>query len=120
MLLQIEHREVRPGTIVVSLIGRFMLGRESQQLETLIPQWIGQGYRNFIFDLGGVTHIDSTGIGRCIYTYNKVAQAGGKLLMAAAPTQVRDGFRVTRLDTVFKFYPDVDAALQALAPAAQA
>ncbi|MCP5113990.1 MAG: anti-anti-sigma factor, partial [bacterium] len=45
---------------------------------------------------------------------NKVMQAGGKLRMAGAQGIVREGFRVTRLDTVFEFFDDLDKACQGM------
>lgn len=116
MLLNIEHKEARPGVLVVSLSGKLLLGAESQRIESLVPEWIATGYRSFVFDLSGISHIDSTGIGRCIFSFNKILQAGGKMAMAGALGQVREAFRVTRLDTVFRFYPDAEAALSALKP----
>ena len=64
-------------------------------------------------DMAGITHIDSTCIGRCIASLNKVTQAGGKLHMAGAAGQVRESFRVTRLDRVFRFFDDAERALAA-------
>lgn len=112
MLLEIDYREVAEGTVVVTLSGKLMLGPESQQVETLVDGLLARGYRNFIFDIAGVARIDSTGIGRFIYCYNKIAEAKGKLLMAGAQGYLRESFRVSRLDTVFRFYPDVDSALE--------
>jgi anti-sigma B factor antagonist len=114
MLLEIGHKEIKPGVLVVTLAGRVMLGSESAEIETLVEKGIQEGTRHFVFDLAGVTHIDSTGIGRFISSLNKVRQASGSLRMAAASGQVRDAFRVTRLDTVFKFYHDTEEALQGL------
>lgn len=114
MLLTIDHQEVKPGLILIKLAGRVMLGLESQQIETLVSELVSEGKRNFVFDLSEVTHIDSTGIGRFISSFNTVTQAGGLLRMAGASGQVRDGFRVTRLDTVFPFYPDVESACEGL------
>lgn len=114
MLLQIEHKEIKPGVILITLTGRVMLGQESQQIETLVSQFVAQGHRSFIFDMSGVTHIDSTGIGRFISSFNSLRAVGGVLRMAGATGQVRDGFRVTRLDTVFQFFPDVEAACEGL------
>ena len=114
MLLDIQHKETRPGVIVIAMTGKVMLGPESQKLELLIPQLLREGHRNFIFDLTGVSHLDSTGIGRFIFSFNKVRQAGGQLYMAGATGHVRDVFRVTRLDTIFRFCLDVDAAHDAL------
>ncbi len=115
MLLQIEHRETAGGVVVITLAGRVMLGPESQPIETLTEELLAGGYRKLVFDMSGVTHIDSTGIGRFISSFNKVMKAGGKMHMAGATGVVRDGFKVTRLDTVFKFFPDVESAAQALA-----
>lgn len=110
MLLEIDHRETADGTVVITLSGKLMLGPESQQVETLVASLLAQGRRNFVFDVAGITRIDSTGIGRFIYCFNKIAEAGGKLGMAGAQGHLRESFRVSRLDTVFRFYPDVESA----------
>ena len=114
MSLRIEHNEVKPGVELITLTGRVMLGAESAQIETLVQELLAQGRRQVIFDLSGVTHIDSTGIGRFISSLNKIRVAGGALRMAGASGQVRDAFHVTRLDTVFKFDSDTEAALKEL------
>ncbi len=90
------------------------MGAESAQIEALVEKALAEGSRHFIFDMAGVTHIDSTGIGRFISGLNKVRQVGGSLRMASASGQVRDAFRVTRLDTVFKFFPDLKSACEGL------
>ncbi len=109
-MLKIEHREIAPAVAVVALTGRLMLGAEVEQVESVVGGLLDQGYRGFVFDLVGVSHIDSTGIGRCIASLNKITKAGGKLHMAAAAGQVREGFRVTRLDRIFRFFDTVEAA----------
>jgi anti-sigma B factor antagonist len=113
MKLEISHREAAPGIIVITLAGRLMLGPESAELESLAKSLYDGGTRNVIVDLGGVTHIDSTGIGRCIAALNKAIQVKGRLHMAGAKGQVRDSFRVTRLDRMFKFFETYDEALKA-------
>ena len=114
MPLQIEQKQVGPRVTVVALAGRVMLGGEGAEIESLVERGLQEGRRHFVFDLTGVTHIDSTGIGRFISSLNKARVAGGSLRMAAASGQVRDAFHVTRLDTVFKFFDDVESALQGL------
>ncbi len=110
MPLGVEHEDVQPLTSVITLRGKLMLGEECAQLETLVPQLLKDGRKNLVFDLSGVTHIDSTGIGRFIDTFSRLMQIGGQMRLAGASGAVRDSFRVTRLDTVFKFYPTVEAA----------
>ena len=111
--LEISQSEAGPGIKLVTLSGRLMLGLESAEFETLATGLFDQGTKKLILDLGGVTHIDSTGIGRCISCLNKAMQVRGQLHIAAAKGQVRDSFRVTRLDRMFKFFDTVDEAKNA-------
>jgi len=46
---------------------------------------LAEGARKIIFDLSGVTVIDSTGIGRFIASFNKIMAAGGEMRMAGLP-----------------------------------
>ena len=114
MSLGIEQQDVQGATSIITLRGKLMLGEESAQLETLVPKLLKSGRKNLVFDLSGVTHIDSTGIGRFIDTYSRLGPVGGQMRLAGATGAVRDSFRVTRLDTVFPFYPTVEAACEGL------
>ncbi len=114
MHLAVEHREVPPSGEVITLKGKLLLGQESASLAALVPELIATGHKNLVFDLRGVTHIDSTGIGRFIDAYTRISKIGGKMRLAGATGAVRDSFHVTRLDTVFSFYPTVESACQDL------
>jgi anti-anti-sigma factor len=113
MLMEISHNEIAPGTVVITLAGKLMMGPESEKIVTLVDELLSQAKRTIIFDLAGVTAIDSTGIGRFISSYNKVGAAGGDLRMAAATGHVFQTFHVSLLDTVFRFFPSVEAASHA-------
>jgi len=113
MALEINQKEVAPGTVVISLEGSVMRGPEGERIETILNGLLDEGLRRIVFDLAGVKRIDSTGIGRFIYSLNKVEERGGKLWMAGAQGYVRDCFRVTRLDTIFHFCDTVEDALAA-------
>jgi len=108
--MEISHKEVGPGKAEVTLGGKIMLGMESEQIVNLVDELLKKGTRTIIFDLGGVTAIDSTGVGRFIWSYNKIAAAGGEMRMAGATGHVLQTFRVSLLDTVFSFYDTVQAA----------
>ena len=110
MAMQMSHQEIAPGTVQVSLGGKIMLGVESEQIVTLVDELLRQGTRVIIFDLSGVTAMDSTGVGRFIWSYNKIAAAGGDMRMAGATGHVLQTFRVSLLDTVFSFFDTVEAA----------
>lgn len=110
-MIEIAHREVAPGTLVITLTGKLMLGPEGDRIVTLVEQQLAAGTRKFIFDLSGVTVIDSTGIGRFISSYNKIMAVGGDMRMAGASGHVMQSFRVSLLDKVFSFYPTLQQAL---------
>jgi anti-sigma B factor antagonist len=110
MALGIERVDGEGAVTVVILRGKLMLGEDSNQLEAVIPELLKEGRTKLIFDLSGVTHIDSTGIGRFIDTYSRLAKVSGKMRLAGATGAVRESFRVTRLDTVFSFFPSVEEA----------
>jgi anti-anti-sigma factor len=110
-MIEIAHREVSAGTVVFTLTGKFMLGPEGDHVVGLVEQQLAAGTRKFIFDLSGVTVIDSTGIGRFISSFNKIMAAGGDMRMAGASGHVMQSFKVSLLDKVFTFYPTLEQAL---------
>src|ERR1051325_11116761 len=77
--LELEHREIQPSTALVTLNGKLLLGQDAAKLAALVPELIAAGHKNLVFDLQGVTHIDSTGIGRFIDAYSRLIKIGGKM-----------------------------------------
>ena len=114
MSVSIEHKEIAPATRVITISGMLLLGPGCAQLEELVPQLLASGARNLVFDLSGLTRIDSTGIGRFIDTYGRLKKSGGEMRLAGAAGPVRESFRLTRLDRVFSFYPTLDAACEGI------
>ena len=108
--MNISHNEIAPGVVVISLAGKVMMGSESEQISTLVSDLLQQSKRIIVFDLSGITAVDSTGIGRFISSYNQIAAANGQMRMAAAPNLLTRVFHVCRLDTVFRFYASVEDA----------
>ncbi len=110
MALGIDRQDGDGAVSVITLRGKLMLGEDCRQLEAVIPELLSEGRTKLIFELSGVTHIDSTGIGRFIDTYSRLMKVSGKMRLACASGVVREAFRVTRLDTVFSFFPTVEEA----------
>src|SRR5213595_1799048 len=110
--MEISNQEVAPGAVEMKLGGKVLRGAESEQIVTLAEHLLRQGTRTIVFNLAGVTAIDSTGIGRFIWSYNKIAAIGGEMRMAGATGHVLQTFRVSLLDTVFSFYDSVEDARQ--------
>jgi anti-sigma B factor antagonist len=110
MPLEISQKEVAPDTVIVTLVGKMMLGPDGEDIPAMVDRLLRAGKRTFVFDLSGVTVIDSTGIGRFIASFNKIAAAGGEMRMAGATGHLFQSFHVSLLDQVFPFFPTVEEA----------
>jgi anti-sigma B factor antagonist len=113
-VLQLSVREIEPKIAAVVFSGRIMVGPQSQKIEQQVADLLAKGYTAIIFDLSGVSHMDSTGVGQFIASQTQVMKVGSRLLLAAANPVIREVFRVTRLDSVFRFFDDIDSALKSL------
>ena len=109
-MLEITSSELAPGTAVIALTGKVMMGADSEPITTLVDRFLAEGKRVIIFDLAGVTRMDSTGVGRFIYSFNRLTNAGGAMRMAGATGHIFDIFHVSLLDTVIPFFESVEAA----------
>ena len=117
MALSMTTRKCEPGVTVIELGGRLNLGRESGQIEAAVIKALEEGARRIVIDLSGVTYIDSTGIGIITYCYNRISQQNVQGAVAGARGLVQEVFRITRIDTLIPFYPDLAAACAAFTEA---
>jgi anti-sigma B factor antagonist len=118
MLLSLTTQTREPGIVIVSITGRIALGVEKGQIEDAIVGALKEGVRKIVVDLAHVSYIDSAGVGIIAFCFGKASQLGARFTVAAADARVTDIFRITRLDQVVTFFPDVDSACAALAVSA--
>jgi len=109
-VLQVEYKEIQPRVAAITVTGHVRLGKESEQIEEMTKALVSQGYKMLLFDISEVGTMDSTGVGRFISSLTVAMQAGAQMKIAGANPRVRELFRVTRLDTIFQFYDDLEAA----------
>lgn len=112
MLLQIQSREIGGGITSLSLAGRICLGRDSQQVEWQVGDLIKADKKKVVFDMGGVTLMDSTGVGILATCYGRLKRAGGELRLAGVQGNVKDLLTMTNLDKVMPLYSSVEAATE--------
>ena len=66
-----------------------------------------------VIDLSRVTYIDSAGMAALILAMQEVEAYGGKFFLSGLQETIRSIFETSRLDGIFRIFPDVDAALAA-------
>lgn len=110
MPLEISRKDAGPDAVMVALAGKLVVGGGGENIPAMADEFLRQGKKVVIFDLSGLTAIDSTGIGYFIASFNKLAGAGASMRMAGATGHLFQSFRVSLLDQVFPFYETVDQA----------
>lgn len=65
---------------------------------------------NVLFDLSGMAHIDSSGLGVLVQVLQKTKAGGGKVVLAALQPGPKIVFDITKVSRVFDIVPTVDDA----------
>jgi len=81
----------------------------AQELQVLVKQQPPK----LIVDLTKVSYMDSSGLAVLLEGMQSVASYRGKFCLIGVGDPLRTVFESSRLDQVFRIYPDVDAALAA-------
>jgi anti-sigma B factor antagonist len=109
-MLEIQTKELDPDVVVLEIKGRITIGRDSQQLEWAVAKLLEEGKKKVVLDLGGVTHIDSTGIGIIMMSAGQAKKVGGALKAAGASGHVEQVLKMTNVDQIVGLHPTAGAA----------
>ena len=63
--------------------------------------------QNVLFDLSGMVHIDSSGLGVLVQVLQKAKVSGGKVVLAALQPGPKIVFDITKVSRVFEIVPTV-------------
>jgi len=110
-MLEIQTKHLPPDIVVLEITGRITIGRECKQLEWATDTLVREKQeKKIIFDLSGVTHIDSTGVGIIVMSAGLAKQAGGELRLAGASKHVEQVLKLTSVDKLVSCNPTVSEA----------
>ncbi len=116
MALKISNKTAN-GVMVVYCSGRIVFGEETANLRETVKNLLGENLQ-VVLNLGGVSYIDSGGLGTLVGLYTSAKAAGGNVKLANLTQRVRDQLVLTKLVTVFEFYDSEEQAVASFAPAA--
>ncbi len=71
------------------------------------------GISKIVLNMGGVSYIDSAGLGTLVGALKRTRERGGGLKIVRPNSQVEKAFNITGLVRVFDQYADEESALQA-------
>ena len=92
----------------VEIDGRFVAAVAPELRDELMAQ-MDDG-TNVLFDLSGMVHIDSSGLGVLVQILQKARAGGGKVVLAALQSGPKIVFDITKVSRVFEIVPTVDDA----------
>lgn len=105
MSVKLNTRQVGDVS-VVDVEGRITLGEGSSTLRDAIRQLLSEGHKKILLNLGGVSYIDSSGIGELVSGFTSVTNGGGQLKLLSLTKRVKDLLQITKLYTVFDVAED--------------
>ena len=116
MALKLSNKTAN-GVTVVYCSGRIVFGDETASLRETVKNLLAENLQ-LVLNLGGVSYIDSGGLGTLVGLYTSARAAGGNVKLANLTQRVRDQLVLTKLVTVFEFYDSEEQAVASFAPAA--
>jgi anti-sigma B factor antagonist len=120
MSLQVEQRKIEPDVVVLEMVGRMAMGRDTQRLEMVVAELKNAGTTKVVMDLTKVDYTDSAGLGVLAYCLATLKNSGGGLHLANPTDRVKQVLDFTHMSTLLPIYPTVQAAAEAFGKAAGA
>lgn len=114
MTLKMETRVV-DGVTVVSCSGRIVFGEEANALRDTLKKLLA-GTKQIVLNLGGVSYIDSGGLGTLVGVYSSARASGADIKLTGLGQRLRDVLAITKLATVFEVYDTEQQTIAAFKP----
>ena len=108
--MTIETRESDPVTIL-DIHGKITIGEGSAEVRNIVRELLQAGKKDILLNLGGVSYVDSSGIGELVSSFTTVSNQGGQLKLLNLTKKLKELLAITKLLTVFDSYEDEEAAL---------
>lgn len=109
--MQISTRQ-RGGVTILDPKGKITIGTGDIAMREAIHDALDSGVRQILLNMGGVTLMDSSGIGELVSAYTNATNRGARLKLCNLPAKVQDILQITQLLTVFDVFDTEDEAIE--------
>lgn len=89
---------------VIEPKGKITIGEGDVLLRDEITKLLAEGKKKLVLDLGGVSYMDSAGVGELVSVYTSVKNRGGELKLSCLTRKIKDLLAITQLMTIFDTY----------------
>ncbi len=114
MGMEYKSEQLSPVRSLISVSGR-ITAVNAGKLKEVVKELVSTGTKEIVFDLSGVSFLDSSGLAAFVSTLKATGEAGGWMKIAGLPELPASIFELTMLDRVIDLYPDVGTALASAA-----
>ena len=80
-------------------------------MRSTVRELLQTGNKDILLNLGGVSYIDSSGIGELVSSFTTVSNQGGQLKLLNLTEKLQELLAITKLLTVFDSFTDEEEAL---------
>jgi anti-anti-sigma factor len=112
--LTLEERHASDVTILI-LTGQMLLDDGDLAFGRRIRGLVDRGFAKVVLDLGGVTHIDSSGVGMLVAKLKTLKEKGGDMKLLHLNSRAESLFGMLKLFIVFERFEDEAAAVRSCA-----
>ena len=112
--MEFVKKQVQPGVAILQMTGSIRIGPNCQQIELALDELVKNGNIWVVFDLSGVTYIDSAGIGTVVRGLIKLKKLGGTLRLSGVKGMVGGVLKLTQIDRTFEIFTTAEEAAQGL------
>ena len=99
---------------VLNLNGTLTLGDGEGLLKDKVRSLIQQGNRRIALDLGGLSYLDSAGLGELVSVHTTVTRGGGQIRVFNITKRVNDLLVITKLLMALDAFDSKEEALKSL------
>jgi anti-sigma B factor antagonist len=103
--------EDRGAHTILSVAGTLSVGDATRAIQERFEKIGNERSGAVVLDLSGLEHLDSTAIGVFVGGLKRFEAQGRRFYLVNPRERVAAVFRITHLDSVFRVFPTVDAAL---------
>jgi len=101
--MTIQERVVG-SVVVLDLSGKLVLGDGDTLLKDKIHSLVFQGRKQILLNMGGVSYMDSSGLGALVASSLTAKNNGGQIKLVALTKRLQDLLAIAKLLTIFDSY----------------
>ena len=117
--MTIQERSVGSVT-VLDCDGKLVLGDGDALLKDKIHSLVFQGRKQILLNLGGVSYVDSSGLGALVASSLTAKNNGGQIRLINLTKRLHDLLVISKLVNVFETFDSEDEALRSFVASATA